>query len=557
MFSTATSNAISVSDVDSDGNAEQVSLSVSNGTLTLSGTSGLSFSTGTGTGNSAMTFTGTLANINAALNGLTYTPTASYFGSDSLAITTNDLGNTGSGGAKTASSTVAITVSEVNQPPVNTVPGPQSVNEESSLVFSTATSNAISVSDVDSDGNAEQVSLSVSNGTLTLSGTSGLSFSTGTGTGNSAMTFTGTLANINAALNGLTYTPTASYFGSDSLAITTNDLGNTGSGGAKTASSTVAITVSEVNQPPVNTVPGPQSVNENASLVFSTATSNAISISDVDSDGNAEQVSLSVSQWHADSLRHQRANVQHRHRERQFCDDLHRHLGEHQRRAQWPDLHAHRQLLRQRQLGNSDQRPGQHGLRRGEDRQQFGCDHGERSQPAASQHGSRAAIVNENASLVFSTATSNAISVSDVDSDGNAEQVSLSVSNGTLTLSGTTGLTFSTGTGTTNSAMTFTGTLANINAALNGLTYTPTASYSGSDSLAIATNDLGNTGPAGRKPTAARWRSRSAKSTSRQSTRFPGRNRSMKTPRWCFLPPRAMQSPSAMSIPTVTPSRSA
>ena len=77
------------------------------------------------------------------------------------------------------------------------------------------------------------------------------------------MTFTGTLANINAALNGLTYTPTASYFGSDSLAIVTNDLGNTGPGGAKTDSSTVAITVSEVNQPPVNTVPGSQTVNEN------------------------------------------------------------------------------------------------------------------------------------------------------------------------------------------------------------------------------------------------------------------------------------------------------
>ena len=198
--------------------------------------------------------------------------------------------------AQTTNSSVALTVNAyTNQAPVNTVPGAQTVSENASLVFSTATSNAISVSDVDSDGNAEQVSLSVSNGTLTLSGTSGLSFSTGTGTGNSTMTFTGTLANINAALNGLTYTPTASYFGSDSLAITTNDLGNTGGGGPQTASSTVAITVSEVNQPPVNTVPGSQTVNENSSLVFSTATSNAISVSDVDSDGNAEQVSLSVS----------------------------------------------------------------------------------------------------------------------------------------------------------------------------------------------------------------------------------------------------------------------
>ena len=68
--------------------------------MTLSGVSGLTFSTGDGTGDATMTFTGTIANINAALNGLSFSPTANFNGAASLQIITNDQGNTGSGGAR-------------------------------------------------------------------------------------------------------------------------------------------------------------------------------------------------------------------------------------------------------------------------------------------------------------------------------------------------------------------------------------------------------------------------------------------------------------------------
>ena len=84
-----------------------------------------------------MTFTGTLANINAALNGLAYQPTANFNGADTLTITTNDQGNTGTGGAVPDTDTVAITVTAVNDAPTNTVPAPQSTNEDTALVFST------------------------------------------------------------------------------------------------------------------------------------------------------------------------------------------------------------------------------------------------------------------------------------------------------------------------------------------------------------------------------------------------------------------------------------
>src|SRR5438309_1505425 len=102
-----------------------------------------------------MTFTGTIANINTALAGLTYIPTADFNGSATLSITTDDQGNTGTGGNKTDTDNVAITVSAVNDAPVNSVPGAQTTNEDTNLVFSTANSNLISVSDVDAGSGLE------------------------------------------------------------------------------------------------------------------------------------------------------------------------------------------------------------------------------------------------------------------------------------------------------------------------------------------------------------------------------------------------------------------
>ncbi|HZX75581.1 autotransporter domain-containing protein [Lysobacter sp.] len=134
-----------------------------------------------------------------------------------------------------------VLVGAVNQAPVNTVPGPQSTRQDAPLVFSGG--NAISVSDPDAGTGIVEVALTVSNGVLSLQGTGGLSFATGDGDADPAMAFTGRLADINAALAGLRFVPTAGYSGPAILSIHTSDLGNTGSGGMKTDSDTVAITV--------------------------------------------------------------------------------------------------------------------------------------------------------------------------------------------------------------------------------------------------------------------------------------------------------------------------
>jgi hypothetical protein len=65
-----------------------VYLQVNHGTLTLSQTTGLTIPGGAN-GSGFMVLQGTESDINAALEGLTYTPTADYNGSDSLTVTTS------------------------------------------------------------------------------------------------------------------------------------------------------------------------------------------------------------------------------------------------------------------------------------------------------------------------------------------------------------------------------------------------------------------------------------------------------------------------------------
>jgi hypothetical protein len=107
--------------------------------------------------------------------------------------------------------------------------------------------------------------------------------------------------------------------------------------------------------------------------------------------------------------------------------------------------------------------------------------------------------VDEDTALLFTGG--NAISVADVDAGGGAFQVALSVTNGTLTLGVTTGLTFTVG-GNGTAAMTFTGTLAAVNTALATLRFDPSANFpgaaaSGIAAFSITSNDGGSSGTGG------------------------------------------------------------
>ncbi|HEX3148672.1 MAG TPA: Ig-like domain-containing protein [Gemmataceae bacterium] len=136
-------------------------------------------------------------------SGVTYTPAANYNGSDSFTYTISD----GQGGSATG--TVAITVNAVNDPPT-------AINDSATTNEDTAVNVAVLANDTD-----------VENDPLTVTGVSQ--------PGHGTATFTS---------SGVTYTPAANYFGSDSFTYSISD----GHGGSATG--TVNVTVNSVNDPP-------------------------------------------------------------------------------------------------------------------------------------------------------------------------------------------------------------------------------------------------------------------------------------------------------------------
>ncbi|HWT14467.1 MAG TPA: hypothetical protein VN581_01690 [Patescibacteria group bacterium] len=152
-----------------------------------------------------------------------------------------------------------------NAAPVNSLPVSANAPEDAPLGFSTANANAISVSDSDAAGAIESVALSVDSGVLSLGNLAGVSIDAGAD-GSPNVTFSGTLSQLNAALNGLQFTPPADFFGDATLTITTDDLGNSGTDGAKSDADSLTINVRPVNDAPSFTVGADQTVNADAGV---------------------------------------------------------------------------------------------------------------------------------------------------------------------------------------------------------------------------------------------------------------------------------------------------
>ncbi len=158
-----------------------------------------------------------VADINAGL--FKFTPAAGGSGTPYTSFTFQVQDAGGGTDLDPTPNTMTINVTGVNNAPVNTVPGPQSTDEDVALVFSSGNGNQISVADSDAGANPIKITLTATNGTITLSTIAGLSFITGDGTADATMMFTGTLTAVNTALNGMSFTPTASFSGAASLQI--------------------------------------------------------------------------------------------------------------------------------------------------------------------------------------------------------------------------------------------------------------------------------------------------------------------------------------------------
>ncbi len=201
-------SSLNISDPSAVGTSDSVTLAVTYGYLTLNSLNGVTFHNGTFNVRSSMSISGTLANLNAALNGLIYTPDAGFTGNDSLAIEVFDSGDN-----QYALGNVPISVSTLTAPTIKS-PASATMTVNTTYTFP----GTVSVDDQYASGASDSLTLSVTNGTLTLGSTNGVSFVAGSN-GASSLEISGTLASLNAALNGLVYTPNANYTGSDSLHI--------------------------------------------------------------------------------------------------------------------------------------------------------------------------------------------------------------------------------------------------------------------------------------------------------------------------------------------------
>lgn len=216
-FSSGGGNPIAVSDPDGGTGTEQVTLTATNGTIALQAGTNVSITAGTGTNDATVTLQGSLTDLNAAMNGMTFTPNGGFSGTASLAISVNDLGNSGT----------AIVVSDPGAP--NT----------------TAT-----------------VVLTASSGTLSLGNPSQVFLNSGTGTNDGTVSFTGTIAAVNAALDGLVFAPTAHTFGSAGIGLTVSE-------GSNSVTANVPITVARVvHMPGVSNATTNENAQSNSGLVI-------------------------------------------------------------------------------------------------------------------------------------------------------------------------------------------------------------------------------------------------------------------------------------------------
>ncbi|MFN3686894.1 cadherin-like domain-containing protein [Salinarimonas sp.] len=180
----------------------------------------------------------TQADVNAGR--VTYLHDASETTTGGFSFTVRDADN-GTSGAQT----LAFAITPVNDAPTISVAGVLTAPEDvpTALV-------GISFADPDAGSSPVFVTLSVARGTLIATSGSGVTVA-GSGTG--AITLLGSVADINAfvAASGVTFLTAQDDDQNVALTITIDDLGNTGSGGAQSATATVTIFVDPVNDVPV------------------------------------------------------------------------------------------------------------------------------------------------------------------------------------------------------------------------------------------------------------------------------------------------------------------
>ncbi len=221
-----------ISFADPDSASLVATFSVPAGTLSASSANGVSV----GGSVSARTLTGSPSALNAFIadGRLSYLSALNANGSVTLGVSVSD------GVAAPASRSVTLSLSAVNDAPTLNAPASLAVQAGVSAALS-----GVSYADVDSPGGGIGVQASYSAGSGSFSASSGAGV-TVSGSGTGSLTLSGTLSAINnfVATTPVRFTASPTGPASVSLTLGINDLGNTGSGGALSATRSISVSVS-------------------------------------------------------------------------------------------------------------------------------------------------------------------------------------------------------------------------------------------------------------------------------------------------------------------------
>ena len=267
------------------------------------GTEGLIYTTGDGITDSTITVRGTQAQLNGLLDGMIYTPNPGFNGVDTLTITTDDLGNTGSGGALQDIDNVLITVGNPNAPAVNLDADDSSGAGGNDFAAAwTEGAGPVLVADADAharrlgrepdgpDGHAHEPARRTDE--LLIADTSGTSIAASYDSATGVLTLSGadTAANYQQVLRTIAYDNTSEAPDATTRVITFTATDAISNGNTATAT----LTIAAQNDAPVNTVPAAQATAQEHRPDVLDRGGNAISVDDADAGDAPVEITLSV-----------------------------------------------------------------------------------------------------------------------------------------------------------------------------------------------------------------------------------------------------------------------
>ena len=269
-------NGLNFTDSNLGGGTAKLTLSAEHGILTLGSLTGLTVAGGAN-GSASMVLTGSEADLETALGNLTYTATQYYHGTAQISATIDDQQTSLIGGNKTATRTITATINHTDVAPTVTPPGAQT--------FYDTVAHAIPVTLTDADVGSSTVTVTTSTnngGILHVDTSGGATITSGGGNDQTSVTFTGTKAQVDAALSGLTYRSTLSNSGAEVVSISTSD--NSSFLTKQNGSGTINVTISG-NDTPAVTAPAAITVADKSANSVATLAGSAISIADTRNGG--------------------------------------------------------------------------------------------------------------------------------------------------------------------------------------------------------------------------------------------------------------------------------